>query len=154
MCTTSALQVAAAQVFHRDVGDAGVFGGLVNGHDVRVVQPAGGARLAKKALAHVFKVGAGEPGGQRHGLDGNGLTAVGVDPEIHSAHGTAPELTLDAVAAQRAALAGRRRGYRIQAADPDAPRRACRYLPMASTNSAPAMPAPYLIMSVTTSLGT
>ena len=43
-------QVATLDEFHRDVGEVVLFAGVENGHDIGMIQPARGLRLAEEAL--------------------------------------------------------------------------------------------------------
>ncbi len=78
--------------------------GIEDGDDVRVVQPAGGFRLAEEALLHVGQFLFVEFLRQRHGLDRDHAVDLGVTAQIDHAHGPLAQFLLDLVAAQHRLL--------------------------------------------------
>ena len=84
----------AADELHRDERPALEDAELVDRDDVGVGQPAGGARLALEALAHLLVVEA-----LAEELDGDGAIEGRVPGQIHVAHPAALDEALDRVLA-------------------------------------------------------
>ncbi len=90
----------ALEIFHRDVGQPALLAHIIDGDDVRMIESAGGLRLAKKACARLGQLGIAEFAGQRNGLDRHHAIDGRVAPEVDRAHGAAPDLALELIAAE------------------------------------------------------
>ena len=75
-------QMPTLQILHGDVGEPALLADIVDGHDVRMIEPAGGFGLAKKTRPGLDEFGVAEFAGQwnrldrHHAVDG-GITARG-----------------------------------------------------------------------------
>ena len=107
-----ALQVVAFQELHRDVGEVLVLAGIEDRHDVAMLQSPRRLGLAEETFARLGEFGAVELLRQRHRLDRHLAADLRIVAEIHRTHRTAPELSIDAVAAERRAVRRLRRGSR------------------------------------------
>ena len=89
-------EVAAVDEAHRDEERAVLLAGLVDGHDVRVLERGRHARLALEAPAEL-RVGRelGHDDLQRHAA-----AEPAVGGEVDDAHAAAPDLALDVVGAE------------------------------------------------------
>ena len=98
-------QLAPADVFHRDVGDRRpAFGDrilavLVDGDDVRVVEPPRRLRLALEAREDLRRLVAVQALGA-DGLDRDAALDEGIEPLVHDAHRALAELAPDDVLAE------------------------------------------------------
>ena len=92
------LQRASLEELHRDVGDAVLLADVVDRDDVRMVQPAGGFRLAQKTFADFLE----RLGRQRRveRLDRDFALDQRIDGAIHHAHRAAPQLSSDPIASE------------------------------------------------------
>ena len=68
------------------------FPGVVDGHDIRVIQPAGGLRLTEKAFHDLSDLGRLKFLGNGEGFDGHDPVDFGIAPEINGAHGAPAQL--------------------------------------------------------------
>ncbi len=75
-------QMAALQIFHRDVGKAAFFADIIDGHDVRVVEAARRFRLPEESRPRLGQFRLAELAGQRNGLDRDRAVDGGVAAEV------------------------------------------------------------------------
>jgi hypothetical protein len=91
------LQLLAADELHHQVGDVAFLGEVVNLHDVRVVEPRDGLRLAREPHRIIL-------GGVRvevaleDGLDRDAAVQLRIDALVDDAHRALTERALDVVA--------------------------------------------------------
>src|SRR4029078_4045141 len=95
------LELAAVDLFHRDEPRAGVFPEFIDRHDVRMIEPARGLRLAAEARDDVGTVRAGELVGA-YRLERDDALDHRVVAFVDDAHRAAADLVPDLVLAQRA----------------------------------------------------
>ena len=112
-------QVAALQQLHRDVGAVVADAGVEHGDDVRVAQPAGGARLVDEERVEGLALFLVDLDVER--LDGDQPRQQRVVRREHRAEAAAAELVLERIAAdvadRRHRLIGRRRHQAREAGD-------------------------------------
>ena len=113
-------QVAALEPFHRDVDALLCQACVVDGDDVRVVQPGGGAGLGQQLHLARLPMGVdvmvGRVGMNMQGLDGDGPREQRVECRMHGAQAAAAELVFERVAPHIAD-----RGQLVQRAIVDGP---------------------------------
>jgi hypothetical protein len=93
------LQRSPLQELHRDVGGAGFLADIEDRHDVEMVQPPRGARLAQEANSHVADHVLRQVGQQR--LEGDLALDERIDGAIYDSHGAAAKFAEDAVPPKR-----------------------------------------------------
>ncbi len=93
-------QVPALEIFHRDIGEAALLADIVDGHDIRMIEAAGGFGLAKKTRSRFDEFGVAEFTGERYGLDRHHAVDGGIAAQVDDAHGAASDLPLELVAAE------------------------------------------------------
>src|SRR3954469_3844510 len=76
------------------------FAGVVNRHDVRMVQPTGSLSLPKKTLLHFLQFICLKLLCQSHRLDRHDAADFWILAQVDYAHGTFPKLLLNLVAAK------------------------------------------------------
>ena len=111
-------QVAPLEVFHCNIRKAALFSHIIDGHDVRMVEPPGGFGLAEEPRPGFIEFAFDEFAGQRNRLDRDQAVDGGVAAEVHDAHGAAAVLAFELISSEArnrrhaagACLAGRRRG--------------------------------------------
>ena len=92
-------QVAALKPFHRDVDALLRQAGIVDGDDVRVVQPGRGAGLGQQLhFAHLPMGVVGRVGMVVQGFDGDGPREQRVECRMHGSQAAAAELVLERIA--------------------------------------------------------
>lgn len=84
------LQRVAVDVFHDDVADLGFDAGVVQGHDMRVLEQAGGTRLDEKAA--LVRAAVAGTGIVQRDLQGDLALDEGIKALEHDAAGAAPDL--------------------------------------------------------------
>ncbi len=89
------LEGPALQELHDDV----ILADVVDAHDVRVGQPAGGGPLPAEPPKVLVAGGVGQVLGL-YGLDGHGSRKQGIEPPIDPAHRPVADLSHDSVAAE------------------------------------------------------
>src|SRR5260370_33937124 len=90
----------AFELFHRDIGESGLFADIVDGHDVRMIETAGGLRLAKEACSRLDEFGIAEFTGERYGLDCHQAVDGRVATQIDNPHRAASDFAFELVAAE------------------------------------------------------
>jgi len=93
------VQRASLEQFHRDVGRVALLADVENRHDVRVAEPARGARFAQEADAdlvdHILRQVRQQRLQRDLALDDE------IDRAVNRTHGTPAELSQDAITAQQ-----------------------------------------------------
>src|SRR4029077_7776614 len=93
-------EVPALEILHRDVGEPTLFADIIDGDDVRMVEPAGGFRLAKETRSGFHELGLAEFTGERNGLDRNHAVNGRIAPQVDDSHRAASDLALELVTAE------------------------------------------------------
>ncbi len=88
---------AAAQVFHRDVGDVLVADDVVHRDDIAVRQLRHHAAFEQEALFALGSVGCGGIHAATHDLDRHGTVQRALQSQVHGRHAARPERTQDLV---------------------------------------------------------
>ena len=91
------------QIFHGDIGQVLNFAGVMDGNDMRMLQPASCLSLAKKPIPDFNELRVLEFPGQGHGLDGDDPPDFGIHAEINNAHGAPAKFLPDLITAKRQA---------------------------------------------------
>ena len=85
------VQRGTFEILHREVGDIGIFAGIVNRDDIRVVQATCRFRFTPELILGRVEIGIAEFFGQRDRLDRYLAVDVRIEAQVHGGHRAAAQ---------------------------------------------------------------